>query len=150
MVSEMDHASEALIVEQLLGARPDDGILAEEGWDKVGTSGVRWRPARWHHQLPVRPPLLHVSIAAEVDGEVRVGVVADPSLDEVFTATKGGGAFLNGEPIAHPGKEHLAPGRTGFSYVPDNRRRQAEVPTHRSLVYGLPVAAQKWLRSATS
>src|SRR3546814_4876035 len=42
MVTEMDRASEALIVEGLLGARPDDGMLGEEGTDVAGTSGVRW------------------------------------------------------------------------------------------------------------
>ena len=42
MVTEMDRAAEALIVERLLGARPDDGMLGEEGTDDAGTSGVRW------------------------------------------------------------------------------------------------------------
>src|SRR5688572_1700005 len=42
MVTEMDRAAEARIVEGLLGARPDDGMLGEEGTDRPGTSGVRW------------------------------------------------------------------------------------------------------------
>src|SRR5688572_22743238 len=42
MVTEMDRAAEALIVDRLLGARPTDGILGEEGADEAGTSGVRW------------------------------------------------------------------------------------------------------------
>ncbi|MCB1007137.1 MAG: hypothetical protein KDB35_23340, partial [Acidimicrobiales bacterium] len=42
MVTEMDQRSEALIVERLLAARPDDGILGEEGASREGSSGVRW------------------------------------------------------------------------------------------------------------
>src|SRR5690606_4079573 len=42
MVSEMDRAAEVAIEELLLGARPDDGMLGEEGTDRAGTSGVRW------------------------------------------------------------------------------------------------------------
>ncbi len=134
MVSEMDHASEALIVQRLLGARPGDGVLAEEGRDRDGDSGVRWvvDPLDGTTNYLYGHAAYGVSIAAEVDGEVQVGVVADPSLDEVFTATKGGGAFLNGQPVAHSGKEDLATALvgTGFSYVPENRRRQAEALVH--------------------
>ncbi len=43
MVSEVDRASEALIVEGIRSARPQDGILGEEGTDRAGTSGVRFR-----------------------------------------------------------------------------------------------------------
>jgi myo-inositol-1(or 4)-monophosphatase len=42
MVTEMDRAAEDLIVAALLEARPDDGILAEEGSARQGTSGIRW------------------------------------------------------------------------------------------------------------
>ena len=134
MVSEMDHAAEALIVERLLRARPHDGILAEEGHDRDGTSGVRWviDPLDGTTNYLYGHPAYGVSIAAEVDGEVRAGVVADPSLDEVFTATQGGGAFLNGEPIQPTDKADLATALvgTGFSYVPANRAQQAAVLTH--------------------
>ena len=60
MVTEMDRAAERLIVDVLLAARPDDGLLGEEGADSAGTSGrpLGDRPARRHHQLPLRPPRL--------------------------------------------------------------------------------------------
>src|SRR3546814_12116197 len=69
MVTEMDRASEALIVEGLLGARPDDGMLGEEGTDVAGTSGVRWivdTPDGTTHYLYALAGFT-VSIAAELE-----------------------------------------------------------------------------------
>ena len=133
MVTEMDTAAEELIVGRLSEARPDDSILAEEGADRTGTSAIRWviDPLDGTTNYLYGHLRYGVSIAAEVDGETVVGVVADPSLDEVFTATKGGGAFLNGEPITHSDHDDLATAliATGFSYLPEDRVRQAQVLT---------------------
>jgi myo-inositol-1(or 4)-monophosphatase len=133
MVSEMDHASEKLILERLTATRPDDSILAEEGSGRDGTSGVRWviDPLDGTTNYLYGYPRWSVSIAAEVGGEVVAAAVADPSLDEVFTATKGGGAFRNGEPIEHSGQDEVATAlvATGFSYEPERRARQSDVLT---------------------
>jgi myo-inositol-1(or 4)-monophosphatase len=133
MVSEMDHASEKLILERLVAARPDDAILAEEGSGRDGTSGVRWvvDPLDGTTNYLYGYPRWSVSIAAEADGQVVAAAVADPSLDEVFTATKGGGAFRNGDPIEHSGKDEVATAlvATGFSYEPERRARQGAVLT---------------------
>ena len=134
MVSEMDTAAEELIVERLAEARPDDSILAEEGGGREGSSGVRWviDPLDGTTNYLYGDPRFGVSIAAEIDGETVVGVVADPTLFEIFRAVKGGGAFLNGEPITHSGHDDLTTAliATGFSYLPEQRARQAEVLTH--------------------
>lgn len=128
MVSDMDRASEELIVSGLLWHRPDDGILGEEGASRPGTSGVRWviDPLDGTTNYLYGQPCFAVSIAAEVDGRAVVGVVADPSLDEVFTATAGGGAHLNDQPLAVSGATDLATAlvATGFSYVPERRAAQ--------------------------
>lgn len=134
MVSEMDDAAEALIVERLLGARPGDAVLGEEGGEQgAGTSGVRWvvDPLDGTTNYLYGQPAWAVSIAAEVDGEVAAAAVADPTLDEIFTATAGGGAFRDGEPIAHSGKDDLATALigTGFAYLPDVRAEQAAILT---------------------
>ena len=102
MVSEMDRASETLIVDGILAARPDDAILGEETGSREGTSGVRWviDPLDGTTNYLYRHPTWAVSVAAEVDGEVEVGVVAAPGLGEVFSAMKGKGASLNSRPIA--------------------------------------------------
>jgi myo-inositol-1(or 4)-monophosphatase len=142
MVTEIDRASEQLIVDALLEARPDDGILGEEGASRPGTSGIRWviDPLDGTTNYLYRHPGFSVSIAAEridpstVDdgvqrGELLAGVVVDPLLDDVFRAAAGHGSSRNGRPISCStvtdlGQALLA---TGFAYDPARRARQAEV-----------------------
>lgn len=133
MVSEMDRAAEALLVERLLGARPDDGMVGEEGTDRAGTSGVRWvvDPLDGTTNYLYRLPGFAVSIAAEVAGEPAVGVVYDVVHDELFTAVSGQGARRDGVLIRASEASTLATAlvATGFSYDAARRRRQAEVLT---------------------
>src|SRR5262245_30149397 len=76
MVTEMDRAAEALIVKTVLAERPDDSIVGEEGADHEGTSGVRWYvdPIDGTTNYLYGFPGFAVSIAAEVDGEMAIGV----------------------------------------------------------------------------
>jgi myo-inositol-1(or 4)-monophosphatase len=131
MVTEMDRASEALITAGLLGARPHDGILGEEGANVDGTSGVRWvvDPLDGTTNYLYGFPGFNVSIAAEVTGEAAVGVVYDVVRDELFSAVRGAGATRDGAPIRPSGLMDLPHALlgTGFSYEPARRRRQAEV-----------------------
>jgi myo-inositol-1(or 4)-monophosphatase len=133
MVSELDHAAEALIREVLLGARPDDGFLGEETGASPGSSGTTWvvDPLDGTTDYLYDHPGWNVSIAAtDADGAVAA-VVAIPHLGETFTATRGGGARRNGEPVTCSVLDDL-PGAlcaTGFAYDPERRRRQAEVLT---------------------
>jgi myo-inositol-1(or 4)-monophosphatase len=139
MVSEMDRASEALIVEALLAARPDDGIVGEEGSARDGASGVRWviDPLDGTTNYLYNHPGWAVSIAAEIDSEVDTesekgviaGVVLDPVHGDLFTATLGGGARRNGEPTACSGQREVAHAlvATGFGYQPARRGAQAQV-----------------------
>ncbi len=134
MVSEMDRASEALIVKGILAERPDDAILGEETGSRAGTSGVRWviDPLDGTTNYLYRHPIWAVSVGVEVDGEVEVGVVASPGLQETFSAVRGGGARLNGDPIAVSDAADLASALvgTGFGYVAERRARQAAVLPH--------------------
>jgi myo-inositol-1(or 4)-monophosphatase len=131
MVSEMDHASEELITKALLAARPDDGIVAEEGSAITGTSGIRWvvDPLDGTTNYLYGHPGWAVSIAAESDGDVLAGVVFDPVHGELFTASRGDGARRNGSPIACSDQCDLARTlvATGFAYDATRRRAQAEV-----------------------
>ena len=133
MVTEMDRASEALIVAGLRAARPDDAIIGEEGTSDAGTSGVRWLvdPLDGTTNYLYGYRAYSVSIAAEVDGEVVVGVVADASNGEVFTAARGSGAECDGVPLDVVDHAELATALvgTGFSYLADRRARQALVLT---------------------
>jgi myo-inositol-1(or 4)-monophosphatase len=131
MVSEMDRASERLIVATLLGARPHDGLVGEEGSATAGTSGLRWviDPLDGTTNYLYRYPGWGVSIAAEDEDGVVAGVVADAVHAEIFTATRGGGARCNGEPIQCSDCDQLATAlvATGFGYAAERRRAQAEV-----------------------
>jgi hypothetical protein len=109
MVTEMDGASERCIVDAILEARPDDGIVAEEGTDRAGTSGVRWvvDPLDGTTNYLYRHPGFGVSVAAEVDGTV----VAGPCSTRCTTSSS-------------PPPSAGAPGSTaGRCGAPDARRR---------------------------
>ncbi|MEA2825573.1 MAG: monophosphatase [Actinomycetota bacterium] len=130
MVSDADRASEALIVAGILGARPDDAILAEEGASRPGTSGVRWviDPLDGTTNYLYGLPAWAVSIAVEVDGVVEVGVVADPSHREVYSAVRGEArAWCNRVPISVSDATALATSLigTGFAYRSARRAEQA-------------------------
>ncbi len=133
MVTEMDRASETLIRDLLLGARPDDGFLGEESAETPGTSGVRWvvDPLDGTTNYLYGHAGWNVAVAAELDGVGVVGVVQDPLQGDVFAARHGGGATRNGRPIGVSGQRDLATAlcATGFGYDPERRRRQAEVLT---------------------
>lgn len=131
VVTEVDHASEALLLARLLGERPEDGILGEEGTSRTGTSGVRWvvDPLDGTVNYLYRIPAFAVSVAAEVDGVAVAGCVFDPSRVETFAAALGHGATLNGRPVTpsavtDPARALVG---TGFGYAVAVRERQGAV-----------------------
>ena len=98
-VTEVDHASEQMIIETLLTAYPGHGIQAEESGRTHGAqdSEFVWiidpldGTTNFIHGLPV----YCISIALTVRGKVEQAVIYDPSRNDLFTATKGRGAYLN-------------------------------------------------------
>lgn len=129
MVTEMDTASERLIVDRILAARPDDGIVGEEGASVGGTSGVRWvvDPLDGTTNYLYRLPGWNVSIGVEVGGDAVAAAVSIPSTDDHFAAAAGLGATCNGTPItvATPAAMPDALVGTGFNYDADVREAQA-------------------------
>jgi myo-inositol-1(or 4)-monophosphatase len=134
VVTESDTASEALIRDRLLTARPEDGLLGEEGASVPGRSGVTWvvDPIDGTVNYLYGLPQYAVSIAAQVDGSTVVGVVHNPSSGQTWTAIRGHGAALDGRAIAESGCDRLdrALVATGFGYAARRRARQAEVLQH--------------------
>ncbi|NQW72285.1 MAG: inositol monophosphatase, partial [Actinobacteria bacterium] len=79
-VTEMDRGAEARLIDILLGARPTDGLIGEEGGERPGTSGVRWvvDPLDGTVNYLYRIPFWAVSVAAEIEGDSEIGVVVAP------------------------------------------------------------------------
>ncbi len=131
MVTEMDRASEALIAEMILGARPDDAFLGEEGTVGSGTTGVRWvvDPLDGTTNYLYGFPSWAVSIGVEVDGDPAAGVVFDPFHAETFRAVRGEGSSCNGAVLQMNGANELASSlvATGFGYDAAVRADQARI-----------------------
>jgi len=130
LVTEVDHASERLLIERLLDARPDDGILGEEGGSIVGTSGVEWviDPIDGTTSFVYGLPGFSVSVAARIDGETVAAVVNAPAIATVYSAALGHGTTRNGRPVTCTSITELSKAMvaTGFSPDHDRRRRQGE------------------------
>jgi myo-inositol-1(or 4)-monophosphatase len=128
LVTEVDRATEQWLVEQLATRRPADAILGEEGGGRPGTSGVRWLldPIDGTVNFVLGLPHYAVSVAAEVDGAVVAGAVANPVSGETFRARRGGGAWLGDQRLAGPRDIPLARAvvATGFGYDAGLRSRQ--------------------------
>lgn len=123
-VTEVDHASEAAIIETLLTAYPDHGILAEESGSQHGNPNA-------DHIWIIDPldgttnfihgfPIYCVSIALQVRGRIEQAVVYDPTRNDLFTATRGRGAFVNDRRIRVSKRTQLKECliSTGFPFRP--------------------------------
>ena len=134
VVTEADRACEALLVEGIRAARPDDGLLGEEGASSEGTTGLVWviDPIDGTVNYLYGLPQWAVSIGVELDGEALVGVVFDPAKDELWTAVRGQGAQLDGRRLRCSAVEDLGQTlvATGFSYDARRRSVQAQHLTH--------------------
>lgn len=131
VVTALDRAAEDLIRARITENRPDDAILGEEGGDTPGAGDARWvvDPIDGTVNFLYGLPAWSVSIGVEVDGVIVAGVVNVPPMGEVFTAVRGGGAFLNDRPISCstgvPLERALV--ATGFGYAAGRRAVQAQV-----------------------
>nr|WP_110885185.1 inositol monophosphatase family protein [Deinococcus yavapaiensis] len=141
LVTEVDALAEAAIREVILARFPDHAILGEEE-GAVGSSPARWvvdpldGTVNYAHGFPVSC----ASVAFEWNGRRLAGAVYDQGRDELFTATLGGGAFLNGAPLAvstTPSVSAPALLATGFPYDPEDTRNFERF--RRLLAMGVPI-----------
>lgn len=132
VVLDADRAAEAEVVRALRSAYPDDAIVAEEGSGGAQPASAR----RWY----VDPldgtvnylygvPHFAVAIACEDEQGLVAAVVLDPSRDELFTAARGGGAWLGTERLRVSAQTELARSlvATGFAYITEARAEQARL-----------------------
>ena len=110
-VSQADRKAEEIVMNELSRARPTYGFLGEETGESKGTDGQhRWivDPLDGTTNFLHGIPLFAVSIALERNGEVVAGVIYNPVTDELYTADRGQGAFLNDRRIRVAGRRDLA------------------------------------------
>ena len=128
IVTQMDRASEKLIVEAILAARPEDGIIGEEGADRPSKSGYTWviDPIDGTVNYLYNMAGWSVSIAIKDQEGAVVGVVYSPTLNSMFTAIRGGGSYLNSKQIKgnNPIELNRALIATGFAYGQELRQEQ--------------------------
>lgn len=110
-VSNADKQAERIVFEELQKARPTYSFLMEEGGKVKGTDGQhRWiidpldGTTNFLHSIP----LFACAIALERNGEIVASVIYNPIMDELYTAEKGGGAWLNNRRLRVAGRRNLA------------------------------------------
>jgi myo-inositol-1(or 4)-monophosphatase len=128
LVTDADVASEASITAALRAAFPDHAILGEETYrpgDLVDEQVPTWAidPIDGTSNFAHRLPLFVISVGLHHAGEGQVGVVHAPMLGWTFTAARGQGAFLNGEPIRVSQRAELSRALTGCDWPRDPELR---------------------------
>ena len=110
LVTEADRASEALITRRIRERWPGHNIMGEEGTRTEQGSEYRWYvdPLDGTTNFAHSYPVFCVSLGLEYQNQRVAASVYDPTRNEMFTAEKGGGAFLNGEPIRVSSVSNLA------------------------------------------
>ncbi len=128
LVTEADKMSEELILAEISLRYPDHGILSEESAAKNERAAMRWiiDPLDGTTNYAHGFPFFCVSIALEKDGVVVLGVIYDPTRDDLFFACRSDGAYLNGKKLHVSSVSDLSRSllATGFPYdirvSPDN------------------------------
>ena len=124
LVTAADRASEKLIVERLQAKWPQHGILGEEGTRSDMGAEYRWYvdPLDGTTNFAHGYPVFCVSVAlARQDDQLEVGVLYDPTRDELFAAERGCGASLNGKPMHVSATTRLAESILGTGF-PSHKR----------------------------
>ena len=120
LVTDMDLASERLIVSRIAERFPEHQIVTEEGGGRDQRSRWVWviDPLDGTNNYAHGVPFYCVSIALLVDDQLELGVVYDPTHDECFTATAGDQAQVNGQPLRVSAIDDLRHGylTTGYAY----------------------------------
>jgi myo-inositol-1(or 4)-monophosphatase len=148
LVTEADRSSEKLVVEKLRSYFPAHTIVAEEGSDYTGSSDYCWfvDPLDGTTNFAHSFPMFNVTLGLERAGEMIAGVIYDPLRQEMFTAERGGGAYVNNRRIRVSHARRLADslGSTGFP----SRKRSHNVNIH--FYYQLAMASHGVRRTGSA
>ena len=136
-VTDADRAAEDFVVSELQRLFPQHSIMAEEGGFTARSEEYVWviDPLDGTTNFAHRYPHYAVSMALAKGGEIVLGVVYNPVLDECFSAEKGGGAFLNGKPVEVSRTERVIDSllATGFPYDVATTERDNMLPFKRAM-----------------
>lgn len=143
LVTEVDKKSETAIINVIREAFPDHFILSEEAGELKQDSHIKWiidpidGTVNYAHGIPI----CCVSIGVEQDGEMIMGAVYNPFMNELFFAQKGCGATLNDQQIRVSGKTDIASAclATGFPYKWEERPNNLLDVFERFIKQALPV-----------
>jgi myo-inositol-1(or 4)-monophosphatase len=130
LVTAADRASEKLIVERLKAKWPEHGVLGEEGTRSDVGAEYRWYvdPLDGTTNFAHGYPVFCVSIAlARQDDQLEVGVLYDPTRDELFSAERGCGASLNGKPMRVSKTSRLAESILGTGFPSHKRHKNPNI-----------------------
>ena len=136
LVTIADRSSEELIVSRLRARWPEHGIVAEEGTRTGAGAEYRWfvdpldGTTNFAHGFPV----FCISIAlARQDGQLEVGVLYDPTRDEMFAAERGSGATLNGKPMRVSRVPRVAESLLGTGFPSHKRHKNPNIHFYHQL-----------------
>src|SRR5579871_1459054 len=148
LVTEADRNSEKLVVERLRSHFPTHGIMAEEGGGHQSSSEFRWfvDPLDGTTNFAHSFPMFNVTLGLERAGELIAGVIYDPVRQEMFTAERGAGAYLNNRRIRVSGARKIADSlaSTGFP----SRKRHHNINIH--FYYQLAMASHGVRRTGSA
>ena len=132
LVSEVDLASERLIVDALTAACPDDGVLAEEGTSFPGSTGWRWviDPLDGTRNYLTGAGPWSVCIALQEGETTRVAAVHDPVVGETFSAVAGQGSVLGRDPLRVSPLTRIEQALVGLSFNPSPGDEAADGRDH--------------------
>ncbi|HWV67044.1 inositol monophosphatase family protein [Chitinophaga sp.] len=143
LVTEVDKKSETAIINIIRETYPDHFILSEEVGEIKTDSSVKWiiDPIDGTVNYANGIPICCVSIGVEKDGEMVLGAVYNPFMNELFVAEKGQGATLNGKPIHVSTKAEVSKSClvTGFPYQWQDMPNNPLVVFERVIKEGIPV-----------
>ena len=139
LVTEADRAAERLISDGINSARPDDGIVGEEGQRHNPESKVQWLidPIDGTTNYVHGCGPFAVSIGVEIDGVPAVGVINSLWTSEIFTAAQGRGSYCNGERVKVSAATDLATALVGLDCSTDRKVRERQVQLLGRLMTGV-------------
>jgi myo-inositol-1(or 4)-monophosphatase len=117
-VTSIDHAAEAAVIDTLRNAYPSHGYLAEEGGAIKGDADIVWiiDPLDGTTNYMHGYPQFAVSIACQIDGRIEHGVIYDPMRQELYTASRGDGAYLDNRRLRVSNRRSLEGALIGTGY----------------------------------